>query len=244
MERLLTLDHVGMFYSHDKKDIVSIKDVSFHVNRDEFVSIIGPSGCGKSTIIKMILGLSKPTSGTIDYLGRRHNSSSGISVVFQSSALFPWLTVQENVELVLENLQKDRKVRGETARKYIRMIGLDGFEDAYPRELSGGMKQRVSLARALSTSPDVLLLDEPFSSLDVFAAQALREELLDLWENPNLPPRTVIMVTHNVDEAVQMSDRIVVLSHRPSVVKTEIAITLPRPRNTRSEEFYHTVDSE
>ncbi|MHB8396953.1 MAG: ABC transporter ATP-binding protein [Thermoplasmataceae archaeon] len=243
MEAILTLERVGMYYSHDKKDIVSIKDVSFSVNRNEFVSIIGPSGCGKSTIVKMILDLVKPTSGRIVYAGGNTHRTGSISVVFQNAALFPWLTVQENVELVLEALERDRKGRTERALKYIRMVGLDGFEDAYPRELSGGMKQRVSLARALSTAPDLLLLDEPFSSLDVFAAQALREELLDLWENPEMPPRTIIMVTHNVDEAVQMSDRIIVLSSRPSYVKSEMSVSLLRPRNTRSEEFYQTVDA-
>ena len=243
MEAILTLERVGMYYSHDKKDIVSIKDVSFSVNRNEFVSIIGPSGCGKSTIVKMILDLVKPTSGRIVYAGGNAHRTGSISVVFQNAALFPWLTVQENVELVLEALERDRKGRTERALKYIRMVGLDGFEDAYPRELSGGMKQRVSLARALSTAPDLLLLDEPFSSLDVFAAQALREELLDLWENPEMPPRTIIMVTHNVDEAVQMSDRIIVLSSRPSYVKSEMPVSLLRPRNTRSEEFYQTVDA-
>lgn len=242
MDPVLTLDRVGMQYSYAKKDIVSISQVSFSVYPNEFVSLIGPSGCGKSTILKMILGLVNPTSGNIMFFPGHSNGFGGISVVFQNPALFPWLTVQENVELVIASVEKDRSKRTDRALKYIRMVGLDGFEEAYPRELSGGMKQRVSIARALSVAPDLLLLDEPFSSLDVFAAQALREELLDLWENPELPPRTIIMVTHNVDEAVQMSDRIVVLSARPSTVKTIIKVPLPRPRNTRNEEFYLTVD--
>ena len=139
-------------------------------------------------------------------------------------------------------MSKDEKYIKETSEKFIKLVGIDGFEEAYPRELSGGMKQRVSIARALATGPDLLLLDEPFAALDVFTAQALREELLDLWESPSFPPNTILMVTHNVDEAVQMSDKIVVMSHRPSRVLGEVKIELPRPRNTRSEEFYAVVD--
>lgn len=243
MDQLLTLENIHMSYSYKTKNIVTVKNVSFSVNKGEFVSLIGPSGCGKSTIMKMILGLVRPVGGQVLFQGQDISSSNPrIGMVFQSHALFPWLNVQRNIEIALEPVIEDEAEREKTALKYLKMVGLDGFEDAYPRELSGGMKQRVSIARALSVSQDVLLLDEPFVGLDVFSAQALREELLDLWEDSTLPPETVFMVTHNVDEAVQMSDRIIILSHRPSEVISEVPIELKRPRNTRTDEFYSTVD--
>ena len=243
MEELLSVNNIHMEYATGRSKLVSVEDVSFKIHKNEFVSLIGPSGCGKSTILKMVLGLVKPTSGTILLGGSpMGENSSRISVVFQNSALFPWLDVQKNVEIVLEPIIPDRDERRETALRYIKMVGIDGFESAYPRELSGGMKQRVSIARAISTSPDLLLLDEPFAGLDVFSAQALREELIDLWLPPDKPPHAVLLVTHNVDEAVQLSDKIVILSRRPSTVIAEQPITLPRPRNTRSDEFYNTVD--
>lgn len=243
MDTFLALENIHMEYKYRKTSIVSIEDVSFSINRNEFVSIIGPSGCGKSTIVKMILGLTFPTAGQVKIDGRDIKKTEGrVSVVFQSSALFPWLDVLQNVEIVLEPIISNKRERTNEAMKFIKMVGIDGFENAYPRELSGGMKQRVAIARGLSTSPDLLVLDEPFVGLDVFAAQAMREELLDLWEDPDLPPHTVLLVTHNVDEAVQMSDRIIILSKRPSHVIQDKPITLPRPRNTRSDEFYRTVD--
>lgn len=237
------MKNIHMEYATGKSKLVSIQDVSFTIHNNEFVSLIGPSGCGKSTILKMVLGLIKPTSGSVLLGGAPLiENTSRTSVVFQNSALFPWLDVQKNVEIVLEPIIRDKDLRRETALKYIKMVGIDGFESAYPRELSGGMKQRVSIARAISTSPDLLLLDEPFAGLDVFSAQALREELLDLWLPPDIPPHAVLLVTHNVDEAVQMSDKIVILSKRPSTVIAERPIVLQRPRNTRSDEFYQTVD--
>ena len=243
MEELLSVKNVHMEYSTGKSKLISIQDVSFNIHKNEFVSLIGPSGCGKSTILKMVLGLINPTSGTVLMGGAPiGEDNSRVSVVFQNPALFPWLDVQKNVEIVLEPIMRDREMRKETALKYIKMVGIDGFEGAYPRELSGGMKQRVSIASAISTSPELLLLDEPFAGLDVFSAQALREELLDLWLPPDKPPHAVLLVTHNVDEAVQLSDKIVILSRRPSTVIDEHPITLERPRNTRSDEFYQTVD--
>ena len=239
----LTLSGIRMEYETEGKKLLSIKDVSFSVKKKEFVSLIGPSGCGKSSIIKMLLGLITPTQGDIYVNGKRlQDSTERISVVFQNPALFPWLDVKKNVEVALEPIIPDQRKREKIALKYIGIVGIDGFEEAYPKELSGGMKQRVSIARALATSPELLLLDEPFAGLDVFSAQAIREEVLDLWGSPDLPPNTVLMVTHNVDEAVQMSDRIIVMSPRPSVVLGEIKIEIPRPRNTRTDEFYKTVD--
>lgn len=239
----LELNGIGVEYDYNGKKLLSIKDVSFAVERNQFVSIIGPSGCGKSTVIKILLGLLEPTSGTVRIGGKSlANADPKLSVVFQNAALFPWLDVLKNVEIALEAFTTDEVYIKQTAEKFIKIVGIDGFEEAYPRELSGGMKQRVSIARALTTGPDLLLLDEPFAALDVFSAQALREELLDLWESPKLPPDTILMVTHNVDEAVQMSDKIVVLSPRPARVLGEVKVSLPRPRNTRSEEFYSVVD--
>lgn len=239
----LTLSGIRMEYETEGKKLLSIRDVSFSVKKKEFVSLIGPSGCGKSSIIKMLLGLITPTQGDIYVNGKRlQDSTERISVVFQNPALFPWLDVKKNVEVALEPIIPDQRKREKIALKYIGIVGIDGFEEAYPKELSGGMKQRVSIARALATSPELLLLDEPFAGLDVFSAQAIREEVLDLWGSPDLPPNTVLMVTHNVDEAVQMSDRIIVMSPRPSVVLGEIKIEIPRPRNTRTDEFYRTVD--
>ena len=243
MMDFLTLSGIRMEYETEGKKLLSIRDVSFSVKKKEFVSLIGPSGCGKSSIIKMLLGLITPTLGDIYVNGKRlQDSTERISVVFQNPALFPWLDVKKNVEVALEPIIPDQRKREKIALKYIGIVGIDGFEEAYPKELSGGMKQRVSIARALATSPELLLLDEPFAGLDVFSAQAIREEVLDLWGSPDLPPNTVLMVTHNVDEAVQMSDRIIVMSPRPSVVLGEIKIEIPRPRNTRTDEFYKTVD--
>ncbi|MEM0134313.1 MAG: ABC transporter ATP-binding protein [Thermoplasmatales archaeon] len=240
----LELKDIGVEYDSNGKKLLSLVDISFSIRSNQFVSIIGPSGCGKSTIIKILLGLLKPTSGSVILDGKPYDPSNlKFSVVFQNPALFPWLDVLKNVEIALEAISDDEKYIRETAEKFIKIVGIDGFEEAYPRELSGGMKQRVSIARALATGPDLLLLDEPFAALDVFSAQALREELLDLWESPNFPPDTILMVTHNVDEAVQMSDRIIVLSPRPGRVLGVIKVELPRPRNTRSEEFYSVVDS-
>ena len=235
---------IAVEYDSNGKKLLSLRDISFSVKSNQFVSIIGPSGCGKSTIIKILLGLLKPSLGSVIFSGKPIGfATPKISVVFQNAALFPWLDVLKNVEIALEPLTKDESYIKETSEKFIKIVGIDGFEEAYPRELSGGMKQRVSIARALVTGPDLLLLDEPFAALDVFSAQALREELLDLWESPTIPPDTILMVTHNVDEAVQLSDKIVVLSPRPATVLGEINIDLPRPRNTRSEEFYSVVDS-
>lgn len=243
MEELLSVQKVHMEYVTGRSKLVSIQDVSFTIKNNEFVSVIGPSGCGKSTILRMVLGLVKPTSGRILIGGKPQSSeSSRVSVVFQNPALFPWLDVQKNVELVLEPIISDKEKRQSVALEYIKRVGIDGFESAYPKELSGGMKQRVSIARALATSPDLLLLDEPLAGLDVFSAQSLREELLDLWLPPDTPPSGVLLVTHNVDEAVQLSDKIIILSRRPSTVIEEKPIILKRPRNTRSDEFYRTVD--
>ena len=211
-----------------------LKDISFNVHKGEFVSIIGPSGCGKSTFLKILTHLIPMKKGTI------LTDTKKIAVVFQNFALFPWLTVKENIAFGLKMSGVSKKERNIIAEEKIDEVGLRGFDNKYPGELSGGMKQRVGIARALAMSPDVLLMDEPFSSLDALTAEKLRTELHDIWLKYKM---TVIMVTHLVEEAVELSDKIVVFSQRPSVVKKVIEITLPRPRNKRSQEYYDLVDS-
>src|SRR5216117_806485 len=213
------------------------------VEKGEFVVIIGPSGSGKSTLLRVITGLTDATSGEVIYKGKRQwGVNRKAALVFQSFALFPWLTVMENVALGLEAQGFSKPERYARARRYIDLVGLDGYERAYPRELSGGMKQRVGLARALTIEPELLCMDEPFSSLDPLTAQNLRDEILQLWANPDLPPKAVLMVTHSIEEAVYLADRVIVLSSRPGHMVAELEIDLPRPRNRKEPEFYGWID--
>jgi NitT/TauT family transport system ATP-binding protein len=216
-------------------DLIAIQDLNFSINDDEFVSFIGPSGCGKTTILRLIAGLEEPTSGEIfedDKLVEGPGPDRG--VVFQEFALFPWRTVIKNIEFGLEikGISKDK--RREIALEYIDLVNLEGFEDAYPKELSGGMKQRVGIARALANDPDVLLMDEPFGSLDAQTRNIMQKELLRIWQKKS---KTVIFVTHSVDEALYLSDRVIVLTTRPATVKRDFIIDLPRPRDRAGEEF-------
>jgi len=207
------------------------------------VCLVGPSGCGKSTLLRIIVGLEKPTSGAVRFQGKPlAPENPQVAMVFQSAALFPWLTVEQNVEVGLEALRVPPEPRRQRAIKYIEAVGLTGFENAYPRELSGGMRQRVGIARALAVEPLLLCMDEPFSSLDALTAQSLRDEILDLWADPDLPPEAVLMVTHSIEEAVYLADRVIVLSGRPGHIAAELEIDLPRPRNRRDPEFYGWVD--
>jgi NitT/TauT family transport system ATP-binding protein len=220
-----------------------IADVTFSVAKNDFLAIVGPSGSGKSTLLRLIQGLDKPSHGLVTF---RDKPVTGVctdmAMVFQSFALFPWLSVKENVAFGL-------RARGWTPERietevdrYISVTGLVGFEEAYPRELSGGMRQRVGLARALAVEPSVLLMDEPFSSLDPLTAEGLREEVLQLWRDPQLPPEAVILVTHNIEEALLMADRMIVLSRRPSKVLAGVIVNLPRPRDRKSAAFYELTD--
>lgn len=240
---ILQVDHVSRSYFENGKEFQVLVDVSFDVRERDFVCIVGPSGSGKSTLLREIAGLDKPTSGRILFEGAPvRTEDPRVSMVFQSFALFPWLTVTQNVELGLEAHGAPPEERKAKSKKYIGAVGLAGFENAYPRELSGGMRQRVGLARALAMDPTLLCMDEPFSALDALTAQNLRDEILQLWSDPNLPPSAVLMVTHSIDEAVYLADRIVALSARPGrVVKIE-HVDLPRPRNRKEPEFYGWVD--
>lgn len=240
---LLQIKNVSKVYADEGRVVRVLDDVSFDVHEDEFVCLVGPSGCGKSTLLKMILNLDTPTSGDVLYRSRPVSEySERISIVFQSFALLPWLTVSQNVELGLEARGLRRSERLAVVNKYLDKVGLDGFEEAYPRELSGGMKQRVGIARALAMGPELLCMDEPFSALDALTAQNLREEVLDLWEDESVPVSSVIMVTHSIDEAVFMADRVIVLSARPGRVVGDVKIDLPRPRNMKEEAFHEMTD--
>jgi NitT/TauT family transport system ATP-binding protein len=217
--------------------------VSLALRDNEIVALLGRSGCGKSTLLRIIAGLLPATSGSVTIAGQRISGPAGqVAMVFQTFALFPWLTVLENVEIGLEAQGLAPKERHKRALAAIDLIGLDGYESAYPKELSGGMRQRVGLARALVVHPRVLLMDEPFSALDVLTAETLRTDLLDLWCEGRMPICSILMVTHNIEEAVLMSDRILVFSSNPGRVLAEIKVDLPQPRNRLDPKFRQLVD--
>jgi NitT/TauT family transport system ATP-binding protein len=223
---------------------IVLEGVNLTVNEGEIVGLLGRSGSGKSTLLRCIAGLSSPSGGTLSYLGEPIDGPAyGISMVFQSFAIFPWLTVYENVALGLEALHVSPPEIRRRALAAIDLIGLDGFESAYPRELSGGMRQRVGFARALVVHPNILLMDEPFSALDVLTAETLRTDFLDLWTEGRMPIKGVILVTHNIEEAVLMCDRILVFASNPGRILTEIRVTLPQPRNRLDPTFRALVES-
>ena len=205
----------------------ALDGIDLAVNTEEFVAVLGPSGCGKSTLLNLIAGLLAPTEGAIWLDGELAPGRAATAMVFQEFALFPWRTVQANVEFGLEEMGLTRDARARRARRYLDMTGLAGFETKYPHELSGGMRQRVGIARALAVEPPVLLMDEPFSALDAQTRQLMQEELLGIWERTR---QTIVYVTHNIHEAVYMADRVVVLSRRPGRVLAEMKVELPRPR--------------
>ena len=217
--------------------------IDFDLRDGEIVAILGKSGSGKSTFLRILAGLVPPSEGAVEYRGLQVTEPvRGIAMVFQSYALFPWLTVLGNVELGLEAQGVSAAERRRRAVNAIDLIGLDGFENAYPKELSGGMRQRVGFARALVVDPEVLLLDEPFSSLDVLTAETLRGDLLDLWDDRRIPTLGMVFVSHNIEEAVEIADRILIFSSDPGRIRAQIPIALPRPRSTESTTFRQIVD--
>jgi NitT/TauT family transport system ATP-binding protein len=240
---LLALENITKAYGRPPKQFIAVQDVTLQINAGEFVCLLGPSGCGKSTLLRIITGLNTATSGTVMY---RNQPLIGVNphatIVFQTFALYPWLSVQENVEVALKARGVPEGERRERAIKLIDTVGLDGFESAYPRELSGGMRQKVGFARAMAVEPELLCLDEPFSALDVLSAEALRNELMELWQNKSIPTQAILMVTHNIEEAVLLADRIVVMGKDPGHVVTEFGVTLRQPRHRKDTAFQGLVD--
>jgi len=220
-----------------------LDDITLQLRAGEIVALLGRSGSGKSTLLRTIAGLIAPTSGTVRYRGSVLNGANpGTAMVFQSFALMPWLTVQDNVELGLAARGVSPAQRRDQALRAIDLIGLDGFESAYPKELSGGMRQRVGFARALVLEPDVLLMDEPFSALDVLTAENLRTELMSLWAGDRFPTKGICIVTHNIEEAVLLADRVIVLGANPGHIRAEVAVPLARPRDRHAPAFATLVD--
>src|ERR1700726_27040 len=235
------IEAVGVEKSYPQADGTRIQVVgttNLAIETGKIVALLGPSGCGKSTLLRILTGLSQPSSGTLLWHGKPLNGQTpNVAIVFQSFALFPWLTVIQNVEAPLEAkgvLEVERRKR---ALRALDTVGLDGFETAYPKELSGGMKQRVGFARALVVEPEVLFMDEPFSALDVLTAENLRGELLELWRSKKIPTTSIFVVTHNIEEALLLADRVIVLGKNPARIRADFRIPLPRPRQRNSAEF-------
>ncbi|MBV8980765.1 MAG: nitrate/sulfonate/bicarbonate ABC transporter ATP-binding protein [Acidimicrobiia bacterium] len=241
---IVSVEHVTKtFTTPDGQPLPVLEDISLRLAEGEIVALLGKSGSGKSTLLRCIAGLIAPSLGRVLYRGDPVTGANpGVAMVFQSFALLPWLTVRQNVELGLEARGVDPDKRRVQAERAIDQIGLDGFESAYPKELSGGMRQRVGFARALVVEPDALLMDEPFSALDVLTAENLRNELLRLWDTREFPTKAMLIVTHNIEEAVLLADRIFVLSANPGHIRTELVVDLARPRDRRTPEFERLVD--
>jgi NitT/TauT family transport system ATP-binding protein len=230
------------FEQPDGNEIQVIAPLDLAIESNTICALLGPSGSGKSTLLRILSGLTRPTRGTVHWRGRPVEDNRNVGIVFQSFALFPWLTVLENVEVPLTARGFEHRIRHPQALKAIAMVGLGGFENAYPKELSGGMKQRVGLARALAVEPEVLFMDEPFSALDVLTAENLRGELLQLWTNRQIPTKSIFLVTHNIEEAVFLADRVVVLGKHPARIRADFRIPLTHPRERKSAEFLLYVD--
>ncbi|BAF89074.1 MULTISPECIES: AAA-associated domain-containing protein [Azorhizobium] len=241
---LVQLSHVVQsFKKSDNNRYLVLDDVSLSIKEGEIVGLLGRSGSGKSTLLRIISGLVPPYSGDVRWMGKPVNGPcQGLSMVFQTFALFPWLTVRQNVEIGLEALGVDAAERRRRAEEAIDLIGLGGFESAYPKELSGGMRQRVGFARALVVHPRLMLMDEPFSALDVLTAETLRTDIIDLWMEGRLPIKSILIVTHNIEEAVLMCDRVMIFSSNPGRVAFEMPITLPHPRDRQAPEFRALVE--
>lgn len=243
-EALIEARQVEKFYDQPRDNRIQvIAPLDLAIYPDEILTLLGPSGSGKSTLLRILTGLAQPSAGQVLWHGASvKGPCENVSIVFQSFALFPWLTVQENVAAPLKARGVSPEARSARSLKMLDSVGLDGFENAYPKELSGGMKQRVGFARALVVEPEVLFMDEPFSALDVLTAENLRSELLELWEDKKMPTRAVFIVTHNIEEAVLLGDRVVVLGKNPGRIRTDFHVDLPRPRDRKHPRFNRIVD--
>ena len=233
MQPVLKADGVGMEYVHPRtgRSVLAIEDFSVEIEPQQFVTIVGPSGCGKSTFLKIANGLLRPTSGTVTIHGEDvQTARRSRGTVFQDASLLPWYTVIRNAAYGLECQGVNRKEAEDRARPVLELVGLSGFEDAHPHELSGGMRQRVNVARALTIDPEILLMDEPFASLDAQTREFMQSELLGIWSKSS---KTVLFVTHQIDEAVYLSDRVLVMSARPGRLIADITVDIPRPRDLR-----------
>jgi NitT/TauT family transport system ATP-binding protein len=242
-DAFLAADRISKYYGEGSKRIQVLKDISFEVHEGEIVVVLGPSGAGKSTLMRILAGLSEPDGGRVLFRGQeQHGPNANFAMVFQNFALFPWLTVYENVEVGVLNADISENQRRRRVLKAIDLIGLDGFEDAYPNELSLGMRQRVGFARALVVQPQILLMDEPFSALDVLTADNLKKELLSLWRSKDMPTRAILMVSHNIDEAVAMGDRLLVMGHDPGTIRVDMQGLAPDERGKDNPEHIRLVD--
>lgn len=231
------------FKKAEHQELLVLDDINFQLKEGEIVALLGKSGSGKSTLLRIIAGLSSPSSGQVTYRDKKISGPvKGIAMVFQNFALLPWLTVLQNVELGLEALGVPKIERRNRALKAIDTIGLDGFESAFPKELSGGMRQRVGFARALVVNPDILIMDEPFSALDVLTADNLRSDLLDLWQTKKTNTNGILFVTHNIEEATLLADRIIVFGSDPGYIRAELKVELSHPRNEQDLHFRKLVD--
>jgi NitT/TauT family transport system ATP-binding protein len=243
-DAIIRAERIEKYYaqpSENRIQVISATDLS--IVPGEILALLGPSGSGKSTMLRMLTGLSKPSAGEVYWHEKPISQAEiNVSIVFQSFALFPWLTVLENVEAPLQARGVPPDERRERSMRMLDTVGLDGFEGAYPKELSGGMRQRVGFARALVVEPEVLFMDEPFSALDVLTAENLRSELLELWANKTMPTKAVFIVTHNIEEAVLLADRIIVLGRNPGHIRTDFKVQIPHPRDRKAEGFTQLVD--
>ncbi|MGQ9907571.1 MAG: ABC transporter ATP-binding protein [Candidatus Flexifilum sp.] len=242
-EVLLQVDHVTKIYGRGERRFTAVQDINLTIRAGEFVALLGPSGCGKSTLLRMITGLIPTTQGQVYYRGQPiRGINPYATMVFQTFALYPWLSVLDNVALALEARGDLSEGRFDQASKLVELVGLAGFERAYPRELSGGMRQKVGFARALAVEPELLCLDEPFSALDVLSAESLRNELMELWTGGQLPTKAILMVSHNIEEAIAMADRVIVMGKEPGHIVSEFTVELSHPRARKAPGFEVLID--
>jgi NitT/TauT family transport system ATP-binding protein len=240
---LLRAEHVTKYFGDGSRRILVLQDIHLEIREGEIVAILGPSGSGKSSLLRILAGLSEPSSGTVHFHDEAQTGPNPhVAIVFQTFALFPWLSVYQNVEVGLLSSELPEMQRRRRILEAIDLIGLDGFEDAYPKELSGGMRQRVGFARALVVQPEILFMDEPFSALDVLTAENLKKELLSLWRSRKIPTKAIVMVTHNIEEAVMMGDRLVVMGHNPGVIRVDMAGLPVEERGKEDPEHVRLVD--